>query len=51
MSVYALAKMLYGGGNAYATRIKLLLDDNYDHLKMQAKALLIKNDTWAYVSG
>jgi hypothetical protein len=32
-------------------RIELLSKDNYDTWKLQAEALLTKNDLWEYVSG
>lgn len=34
-----------------ATRLELLSKNNYDTWRIQVEALLIKNDTWAYVSG
>lgn len=34
-----------------STRLELLFRNNYDTWRIQAEALLIKNDTWAYVSG
>jgi len=34
-----------------STRIETLSRDNYDTWCIQAEALLIKNDTWGYVSG
>lgn len=34
-----------------STRLELLSRNNYDTWRIQAEALLIKNDTWAYVSG
>jgi len=34
-----------------STRIEVLTKENYDTWKMQAKALLTKNDLWEYVSG
>ena len=33
------------------TRIEALGKDNYDTWKLQMQAVLIKNDSWAYVSG
>lgn len=33
------------------TRIEVLTKENYDTWKIQAEALLIKNDLWEYVSG
>lgn len=38
-------------GTINSTRIKLLTRNNYDTWSMQGEALLIKNDTWNYVSG
>lgn len=35
----------------HSTRIETLSRDNYDTWCIQAEALLIKNDTWGYVSG
>ena len=35
----------------YSMRLELLNRDNYDTWKVQAEALLIKNDSWGYVSG
>ena len=32
-------------------RIELLMKDNYDTWQIQVEALLVKNDTWQYVSG
>lgn len=32
-------------------RIETLTKDNFDTWKLQVEALLIKNDTWEYVSG
>jgi len=34
-----------------STRLELLSKNNYDTWRIQAEALLIKNDTWGYVSG
>lgn len=34
-----------------STRIETLSKDNYDTSRIQAEALLVKNDTWGYVSG
>lgn len=41
--------MSYGTVNS--TRLELLSKNNYDTWRIQAEALLIKSDTWAYVSG
>jgi hypothetical protein len=35
----------------YSTRFEMLNKSNYDTWKIQVEALLIKNDTWSYVSG
>lgn len=32
-------------------RLEMLSRNNYDTWKIEAEALMIKNDTWAYVSG
>jgi hypothetical protein len=34
-----------------STRFEMLNKSNYDTWKIQVEALLIKNDTWSYVSG
>lgn len=34
-----------------STRLELLSRNNYDTWRIQAEALLVKNYTWAYVSG
>jgi len=34
-----------------STRIETLSKDNYDTWRIQVEALLVKNDTWQYVSG
>ena len=34
-----------------STRLEVLTRDNYDTWKIQAEALLIKNDSWGYVCG
>lgn len=34
-----------------STRIEMLSKENYDTWCLQAEALLVKNDTWGYVSG
>ncbi|KAH0819264.1 hypothetical protein GEV33_003527 [Tenebrio molitor] len=34
-----------------STRLEMLNKSNYDTWKIQVEALLIKNDTWSYVSG
>lgn len=43
------SEMAYSTINS--TRLELLSKSNYDTWRIQAEALLIKNDTWAYVSG
>lgn len=43
------SKMSYNTINT--TCLELLSKNNYDTWRIQAEALLIKNDTWAYVSG
>ncbi|KAG8237676.1 hypothetical protein J437_LFUL015556 [Ladona fulva] len=37
--------------NLTSSRIELLSKDNYGTWRMQVEALLIKNNTWGYVSG
>lgn len=34
-----------------STRLETLTKDNYDTWMIQVEALLVKNDTWSYVSG
>lgn len=35
----------------HSTRLELLTRSNYDTWRIQAEALFVKNDSWAYVSG
>ena len=37
--------------NTHTMRFEMLSRDNYDPWKIQAEALLVKNDFWSYVSG
>lgn len=39
------------GNGSHSVRIELLLEDNFEPRKMQAVALLTKNDLWEYVNG
>ena len=43
--------MAYSSNTTYSTRLEVLSCDNYDTWRIQADALFIKNDTWAYVCG
>lgn len=50
-TVSRTSKLTMAYNTINSTRLELLSKDNYDTWRIQAEALLIKNDTWGYVSG